>query len=89
MTLYRQPWHSQHSIRLICSLVLYNKCSLTYKLFKSVIEMIALYLHAQLWSMKDTDVLCLHFAVNYRHLMCQSKHILGMLGFSEKLNYAS
>ena len=38
--------------------------------------MIALYFHAQLWSMKDTDVLCLHFAVNYRHLMCQSKHIL-------------
>ena len=46
--------------------------------------MIALYSHAQLWSMKDTDVLCLHFAVNYRHLMCQSKHILGMLGSSEK-----
>ena len=43
----------------------------------------------QLWSMKDTDVLCLHFAVNYRYLMCQSKHILGMLGSSEKCNYAS
>ena len=51
--------------------------------------MIALYSHAQLWSMKDTDELCLHFAVNYRHLMCQSKHILGMLGSSEKCNYAS
>ena len=42
--------------------------------------MIALYSHAQLWSMKDTDVLRLHFA--YRHLMCQSKHILDMLGSS-------
>ena len=49
--------------------------------------MIALYFHAQLWFMKDTDVLCLHFAVNYRHLMCQSKHILDMLGSSEKCNY--
>ena len=51
--------------------------------------MIALYFHVQLCSMKDTDVLCFHFAVNYRHLMCQSKHILGMLGSSEKCNYTS
>ena len=51
--------------------------------------MIALYFHAQLWSMKDTDVLCLHFAVNYRPLMCQSKHILDMLGSSEKCNHTS
>ena len=41
--------------------------------------MIALYFHAKLWSMKDINVWCLHFAVNYRHLMCQSKHILDML----------
>ena len=51
--------------------------------------MIALYFHAQLWSMKDTDVLRLHFAINYRHLIYQSKHILDMLGSSEKCNYAS
>ena len=25
MTFYKQPWHLQHSIRLICSLVLYNR----------------------------------------------------------------
>ena len=50
--------------------------------------MIALYFHAQLWSMKDIDVLCLHFAVNYRYLMCQSKHILDMLGSSEKCTEA-